>query len=46
MTHTHRQIQRRGWSNCQRECAREKREQIHNEGELSSGFGEMPELQL
>ena len=46
MTHTRHQIQRRGWSNRQRERARERREQIRNEGELPDGFGEMPELQL
>ncbi|CAI2198676.1 12263_t:CDS:1, partial [Funneliformis geosporum] len=46
MTHTRRQIQRRGWSNRQRERARERREQIRNEGELFGGFSEMPELQL
>ncbi|CAI2186097.1 11505_t:CDS:2 [Funneliformis geosporum] len=46
MTHTRRQIQRRGWSNRQKERIRERREQIHNEGELPGGFGEIPELQL
>ncbi|CAI2178813.1 14437_t:CDS:2 [Funneliformis geosporum] len=38
MTHTRCQIQRRGWSNHQRECTRERREQIRDEGELSGGF--------
>ncbi|CAI2197951.1 15860_t:CDS:2, partial [Funneliformis geosporum] len=44
MTHTHRQIQRRDWSNRQRKHVRERKEQIHNKGELPGGFDILREL--